>query len=377
MRQPIVASLRRGFTSLMRQPIIASLRREFAPLLKLPLGRLAVVLAALLACVMFFTASGGIFAWLLGTDGKNETITYIGLGLGGVLAAMGALALNRRAEEMAKHNELIAKGHVDERLKAAVQNLGNAESSVRIIAFYQFYYLTKGNKDTDFVKNIFDILCSHLRQITSKEEYRNDEGREKPTEECQSLLDVLFKNPQNVFATVGANLRGVYLVGADFHGANAQGINFREAKLQGAKFSSAKLQGASFNNAKLQKAVFSSAKLHGAIFNSAKLQEVSFDEADLRRASFYRAIMEDATFMEADLRGARLWKVKAYDAIFHDANIEGARCWDANMHGANLFDAQCLDKVNFYRPIKISASDVERYPDWFKEGTHYTVAEPE
>ena len=348
MRQPIVASLRRKVVPLLR---------EFDPLLELPLGRLAVVLAAFLACVMFFTASGGIFAWLLGTDGKKETITYIGLGLGGVLAAMGALALNRRAKEMAKHNELIEKGHVDERLKAAVRNLGNAESSVRIIAFYQFYHLTKGNTDTDFVKNIFDILCAHLRQITSKEEYRNDEGREKPTEECQSLLDVLFKNPQNVFATMRANLRGVYLVGADFHGANARGINLREAKLQGAKFSSAKLQ--------------------GAIFMNANLREVFFHEADLRRAHFSQAILEFAFLGQADLRGARLWRVKAHDAVFHGANIEGARCWDANMHGADLFDAICLDKVNFYRPIKISASDVERYPDWFKEGTHYTVAEPE
>ena len=341
----------------MRQPIVALLLREFAPLWRLPLGRLAVVLASFLAYVMFFTACGGIFAWLLGTDGKKETITYIGLGLGGVLAAMGALALNRRADAMAEHNKLVEKGHVDERLKAAVRNLGNAESSVRIAAFYQFYHLTKGNTDRDFVKNIFDILCAHLRQITSKEEYHNDEGREKPTEECQSLLDVLFKNPQNVFATMRANLRGAYLVGADFRDANARGINLSEAKLHGAEFSSAKLQ--------------------RAMFRKADLQQASFYDADLRSAHLSEAIMEFALLIKADLRDAWLPRAKAHKAVFDGANLEGAHFWGAHMHGADLFEAKCLDKVDFHRPIKISASEVERYPNWFKEGTHYTVTEPE
>ena len=314
----------------MRQP-------EIAHFLKLPLGRLALTLAVSLLWVMFFTACGGIFAWFLGTNDKNETITYIGLGLGGVLAAMGAHALNRRAEAVADHNKLVEKGHINERIKVAMESLGHAEPSVRIAAFYQFYHLTKDSKDNDFVKNIFDILCAHLRQITSKKDYRQGEGKSKPTEECQSLLDVLFKNQQNLFAGIAAQLRDTYLVGA----------NLREANLQNA--------------------FFARADLRGVIFARADLQGVIFANADLRKTHFN----------DADLRGAWFLFSKAHKASFKDANIKDANFGGGSMHYADLHAAQNLTGEGFITPIEINASDAKHYPDWFKKGKHYTVSKSE
>ena len=145
------------------------------------------------------TDKSGAVARLLEINNKAEVLRLIGWGMSGVLAAIVAVGLNRRAAAMDKQNDLTEKGHIDERFKVAVQGLAGEQPSVRIAAFYQFYYLAKDNPDMGFRSSIFDILCAHLRQITSAADYRENAESKKPTEECQSLLDVLFKKSRNVF----------------------------------------------------------------------------------------------------------------------------------------------------------------------------------
>ena len=285
--------------------------RDPARVLQILLMGVAIAIAAFLFLVMFHTVAADFFTRLLETTGKNETIKLIGLGLGGALAAMGTVALNRRATAMMQQNTLIERGHIDERFKAAVQSLGSEQPSARIAAFYQFYYLAKnGSADEDFVKSIFDILCAHLRQITSRHDYRNGEGQEKPTEECQTLLDVIFRNPQRLFTEMTAHLRGVYLVGAD---------------LRHAQFGySTDLEGARLDNANLQHAQFV----------VAVASKVSFRGADINRTVF------------------------AY----------------TDMHHANLYAAKNIKKAMFSDVIFISPSDEEHYPAWFEEGRHYKIS---
>ena len=288
-----------------------------------------VVAIALFICLLWVIIADDSSALIrqLESMKKREIMKLIGLGIGGALAVIGTVVLNRRADAMAKsaaamakNNELIEKGHIDERFKAAIESLGHAAASVRIAAFHQFYNLAKGSSDKDFVKSIFDILCSHLRQITSDEDYRNGKGQDKPTEECQSLLDVLFKNPQNIFSGLKAQLRGVYLVGANFGDANLQGAIFNDANLRGANFWKAKLEHAFFVNAKLQKANFTVAKAEWAYFGYADVEGAVFEFTGLRMASFH----EDVENLDK--------------ATFKDITIEG-----------------------------------NPFPAWFQEGTHYTV----
>ena len=273
--------------------------------------------AALLVifALALFTPYGDIFTQFLETEGKHETLEFIGLGLGGVLAAIGAVELNRRAtaamknseamtknaEEMAKNNALTEKGHIQERLKAAMQSLGHIAPSVRIAAFYQFYRLAKDNSDKDFVKNIFDILCAHLRHLTSNENYRQNEGQYAPTEECQSLLNVLFKNPQDIFvvADMRVNLRGIHLVGANFHKAHLRGVSFHRANLQ--------------------------------------------------HADFWHANVEEAVFLKSNLQKANFTVAHAYYAFFQRADVAGADFTNAYLHRADMTDVKNLDKAKFHR----------------------------
>ena len=306
--------------------VLCSIVRQFGNLLMAVAGGLAFVL---FICLIWVIADdSGVWTRQLGAESKSEVIKLIGLGMGGALAVIGTVLLNRRADAMAssaaamaQNNELIEKGHIDERFKAAIESLGHALASVRIAAFHQFYNLAKGSSDKDFVKSIFDILCSHLRQITSDDDYRNGKGRDKPTEECQSLLDVLFKNPQNIFLELNAQLRGVHLVGANFWKANLYGVVFNGANLRGADFWRS--------------------ELNCATFAYAKLQGVKFMHANADNAYFGYADVEGAIFNFAHL----------CDAVFQD-------------------DVENLDKAYFHY---IVVGDCPFFPPWFNEGTHYTV----
>ena len=260
--------------------------------MEIPLGWLVILLFVALILVMF-DADNGALAYLLGTMSKNDTITYIGLGLGGALAAVGAVALNQRAAAMAANNELVEKGHIDERLKAAVQSLGHTELSVRIAAFYQFYHLAEGNSDMKLRGSILDILCAHLRQMTIKKVYRNVDGKHKPTEECQCLLNIIFRNledirAKNIFSGIYKDLKGAYLVGADLRCANAENTSFSGATLRRAQFDLSDLQGAHFANANMKKASFASADMRKSRFSLRNYPKAAnVDAADFSYAKLH------------------------------------------------------------------------------------------
>ncbi len=263
-----------------------------------------IFIAACFACLLWVLNSEGIPQELkqaIGDTEKREIIRLIGWGMGGLLAAIVALALNRRAEEMAENNKLIEQGHINERFKSATESLASDKVSVRIASFYQFYYLVvKVKNDKSFRKSIFDILCAHLRYTTSIEKYRTEKGKDKPTEEIQSLLDVMFKREkENPFAGIKADLRSVYLVGASLEDANLQSAVFQEAVLSGAYFEGANLQDARFmgmnpqvsvgwvNNMNMNQTRFINAKLQGAIFHTVDLKFADFDYAKLQGTVFF------------------------------------------------------------------------------------------
>ena len=264
-------------------------RRKFKPWWeKDPLIHSLYVFIGILGLFLFvvlLTSKGGIFAWLLGTNDKKETIQFIALGIGGTLAAIGAVAFSRRANAQMENNKLIEKGYIDERFKSATENLGNSDTIVRISAFYQFYYLAKNHPDASFRNNIFDILCAHLRNMTNKKTYRKyeDQGKIKPTEECQTLLNVLFKpEDEYVFNKFRANLQSVYLVNADLEEANLS-----NAILSYANFTYARLAEANFTDANLVCADFTDAYLDHAIFHRSNLMDTKLKNvASVRDTDF-------------------------------------------------------------------------------------------
>ena len=236
-----------------------------------------------------------IFTYIAGENNtKLEFIKLIGWGMSGLIAILGVMGLFQRAAALDKQNEMTEKGHIHERFKVATEHLGSEHISVRIAAFNEFYHLAE--IESNLRKTIFDILCAHLRQTTKDENYKYT----KPTEEVQSLLDILFK-PQNsndlVFGELNADLAGVNLQKADLHTANLNGAYLKGANLQGALLVKAELWLTSMKNVDLQGADLQKASMHSTHLEGAKLQNANLLEAEMKKVHMQGAAISIDTKM--------------------------------------------------------------------------------
>ena len=287
-----------------------------------------VVLGLFLFIVVFLTCKGGIFAWLFDTGSKNETIRFITLGMGGTIAAIGAIAFSHRANAQTEHNKLIEKGHIDERFRSAIENMGHGEANVRIASFHQFYYLAK-NQPVNFRKSVFDILCSYLRAMPRDRSHLTKKNQEHPTEECQTLLNILFKfDDKYIFAEFRADMRNSYLVNTNLSYAN----------------------------------------LSEADLSHANLSNAFFFDTDLSDAILFDADFSDAFLENANLSDANLWGASLIDADLSGANLQGTKLKDVN-----LMKVDSIEKADFRgatigeRPIAkddIPTDKGEYYADW-------------
>ena len=247
-------------------------------------------LGLFLVIIMFLTCEGGVFAILLGTGSKKETIEFIAFGIGGLLAVMGAIAINDRAraqnriaDAQVENNKLVEKGHVNERFKSAIENLGRENQTARISAFYQLYYLAKGQQDMGFKNSIFEILCAHLRNLTQEKSYQEETGKDVPTEECKTLLTLLFgPTKETVFGEMQVNLKNVYLKGANLKGVNFWASNLSGANFENVEFQHANLSFANLKNAILTGANFENTNLHYTVLRGANLENTIFIGVNFR-----------------------------------------------------------------------------------------------
>lgn len=338
---------------------------------------LLALLPALFLIVMFFNPESVLRLFGLsgempdGTSGKYNLLRLLGIAMGGVILAIQAANSYRRAkaleetakaqadatERQAEANRNAERGLRQERLKNAIEHLGDESPSIRMGGAYELFHLAA---DTEGLRRtIFDILCAHVRRTTGEEGYRKDHER-KPSEEIQNLLTLLFVQEHEVFKGLhinllgswlnGANLRkarlrkavmeGAHLRGAHLSGAELQEANLREAYLQKANLQEAYLQGASLYNARLQGARLSEAHLQGAVLQGAHLQGASLFVAHLQGAHLWDAHLQGARLWGAQLQGASLYKAQLQGAHLSGAHLQGADLFEVGLQGANLRGAR-------------------------------------
>ena len=265
---------------------------------------------------------------------RHETLKFIGFMMSGVLAAIGVIAINRRAEaqtESAKaqeksaeaqaksaeaqteNNELIQKGRDDARFQSITENLGHSRSSVRIAAFYRFYYYaSKEGQSDQFKKDVFEILCSYLRTM-AKETSECKKKKEEYEMERHTLFNILFKDKFKskgnglIPDDVPADLQHVHLDEMELSHANLSNANLFNANLSGASLIDANLSDAKFIKAILSGAYLigtdcSKAIFFGADLSDANLESVNFQGAELKSAKLKNAF----SIKGADFRGATI-----------------------------------------------------------------------
>ncbi len=312
-----------------------------------------LVLAGLFVAVAFDVCSESIFSLLGireaegGPSRKYQALRFLGFGMGGVLVALQALMSYRRAKAMEDAVLNTEQGQRQERLKNAIEHLGNEKDSVRLGGAYELFHLAQDTPE--LCQTVLEILCAHIRQTTGGDEYRKKHEVE-PSEEVQSMLTLLFVQEHEVFKNCHTNLQGSWLNGAsltlarlaraDLSRARLQGAVLRGAQLQGANLWGARLQRAVLLGAQLQRAVLWGAQLQGADLRGAQLQGADLRGAQLQGANLWGARLQGANLLDAQLQGADLLGAQLQGADLWGAQLQGANLLGARLQGANLLDAQ-------------------------------------
>ena len=320
---------------------------------------LLVVLFSTFVAVMVSETFEKCVGQLLGlSNKKNEILSFLGIGMGGIFAAVlkiliankPAKALENTAgtqakatEDQAKANQNAERRQREERFKNAIEHLGHASGSMHIGGAYELFHLAQDTEDLR--QTVMDILCAHIRRTTGERKYREDYPS-KPSEEVQSLLTLLFVQDHEVFKGCHINLQGSWLNGANLSRACLQGANLVETHLQGVDLREAYLQGARLGGAYLQETKLHSARLHGADLVEAQLQDSELKKAQLYGANLEKANLQMADLFDTHLQGSILKFAHVQGATLVSARLQGANLWDACLQGARLNQAR-LQGINY------------------------------
>ena len=297
---------------------------------------LLIVLAAVFVAVLVSKSLEVCVLESLGLeeDAKYEALKFLGISMGGILIALQALMSYKRAkamEDTAKSQaDAVLKteqGQRQDRLKNAIEHLGDKSDSVRLGGAYELFHLAQDTEDLR--QTVLDILCAHIRRTTSESEYR-ETHKSKPSEEIQSLLTLLFVQKHEVFKDCHINLQGSWLNGADL----------KEARLWKARLKQVYLQGTELDRAYLQRANFVKAHLEEASLRKAQLQNADLQFTRLQGATLTRALLQGTTLDRTQLQGALLVETQLQGAFLLDTRLQGAALNRAQLQGALLVETQ-------------------------------------
>ena len=275
-----------------------------------------------------------VIAQLLGFSKEDENNKYsvlrvLGFSMGGLLLALQALIANRRAKAMqdtaktqVEANKHTEQGQRQERLKNAIEHLGNDSASIRLGGTYELFHLAGDTKE--WRQTVLDIFCAHIRTKTGEKSYQQEYPR-KPSVEIQSMLNLLFREDHDVFGKLHVDLKESWLKGVDLGEAFLSrailtGVHLQEADLWGAR-----LQGADLQKAWLQGANLQEARLQGADLQEARLQGADLQKAQLQGANLQEAQLQGANLREAQLQGAILPGAQLQGAVLQNAQLQGVR----------------------------------------------------
>ena len=257
----------------------------------------------------------------LGLSDKNKILTFLGIGMGGILLALQAVIANKRAQAMedaansqAEANQNTERGQRQERFKNAIEHLGHQSVSVRLGGAYELFHLAEDTTDEakDLRQTVMDILCAHIRRTTGETEYRRNYAF-YPSEEIQSLLTLMFVQEHEVFKGCRINLQGSWLNRASLDRARLRGAILDATSLQGAILTGAHLQGSVLVMTRLNGAYLTSACLQGTVLMNTYLEQAILVGARLQGAVFQETHLQGANLLGAQMQGVKRFQFRGID----------------------------------------------------------------
>ena len=254
--------------------------------------------------------------------------------MGAVPIALQAIASHRRsiametaasAQAQATNNQICAnlqieKGQRQDRLKHAIEHLGHPSTSVRLGGAYELLQLAR---DTPSLREtVLNILCAHIRQTTTTNDYITNH-HSSPTTEIQSILRLVFAENHELFGCYKSDLQGSYLNRANLSKSTLINANLERVRFQQANLHQANLRGALLINSDLGGAVVARADLSGAKILTSNLQRAILSQSLLRGATILGAKMQLVDLRGAQLQGAQIKDVQLQGAKLAGASFQG------------------------------------------------------
>ena len=198
-----------------------------------------------------------------------------------------------------------------QRFSSGVELLGNANESARIGGVFNLFFLSYDF--FDYREPVCEILCSHIRTITSDKDYQ-EKYKENPSTEVQTILDLLFPKynskdnrylsyhiyPINdtlfnipndtlfydpsihdIFYFCEKNLKKSFLYGVDFSFTVLNKVFFGRSKLNESHFHFSYLIETFFNGVELSNSIFTDSKLYNVYFQNSTLNYVYFSSSSI------------------------------------------------------------------------------------------------
>ena len=269
--------------------------------------------------------------------------------MGGILVALQALASHRRAvalEETSnaqvQANQNVVQGQLQERFKNAIEHLGDKSSSVCLGGAYELFQLARDTKDLR--QTVFNILCAHIRQTTSEDEYIK-KYVSKPSQEIQSLLTMLFVEKHEIFKGYSASLQGSCLNKTNLQEARLENANLEGALLQQANLHQAKLQGSRLMNTNLRGAVIARADLSGAIILTSHMQQTILVKSILRGTTIIGTRMQLANLCETQWQGAVIQDAQMQEAQLTNAKLQGIKSKGVTGNSGDSISTKFVDVI--------------------------------
>jgi len=221
-----------------------------------------------------------------------------------------------QTDKQVEQIKILQKQSRDSRFSSGVELLGNTNESARIGGAFNLYFLAKEFKE--YRKPVCEILCAHVRTITTKQEYKI-KYTEKPSNEIQTILDLFFKEEYGLFFdNCDKNLAEAIFNGADLSEATLINVNLRFAVINNVNFYKATLSNVRFHKATLSNVDFGSAGLNNVEFFRATLKNVDFNSASLSKIIFSFAILQE----KIDFTGTSLENIPFKEIIRPNRSLD-------------------------------------------------------
>ena len=270
--------------------------------------------------------------------------------------------IKTQKEQFYKQLSIQNKQLSDTRFSSGIEFLGGENDYTRIAGAYNLYLLA--NEDSAaYLDPVCEILCDHIRTVTSDTSYKI-KYKYKPSNEIQAILDLLFKNKNKnfIFDKCKKDLTETFLCGANFNAAKLSHVDFKEATLNGTAFLGTVLSDIDFREVALIDVNFTATMLNKVDFTRATLNYITFCP-NILNPTLANTLLIDSIYINPiyDTRGPRMnfkgvyladgletyfMKTLLKDVNFENAKLSHISC-AAKLYNID-FDEATLEDVNFY-----------------------------